>query len=237
MSNKIVLKSNIVTDKYCEYLFHNYDIQNRECTITEVPLPSQDDLKSINNSSWNIMLICGKSGSGKSTILKHFGEIRNVDYDYDKAVISQFLALNEEEACDLLCGVGLSSVPTWLRRPNELSNGERARLDLCKSIYDARDNDIILVDEFTSVVNRDAAKSMSFALQRYVRQKNLRIILASCHFDIIEWLQPDYIFNLNHRDENGDVDVEHLNYGDSETYKNEQYVQEKDSLSDAKRIP
>lgn len=94
-------------------------------------------------------------------------------------------------------------MPIWLRKPNQLSNGEKARLDVCKSMYDAKvnGNQIVFIDEFTSVVNRDAAKSMSFALQRYARQNGIKLIISSCHFDIIDWLQPDYVFNLNHKNE------------------------------------
>ena len=115
-----------------------------------------------------------------------------------------------------------------------MSNGEKARLDVCKSIYDASENgeNIVFIDEFTSVVNRDAAKSMSFALQRYARQNGMRLVIASCHFDIIDWLQPDYIFNLNHRDENGDVDVERLVYSDNTTYESQQTINDNDALTD-----
>ena len=233
---KILLESRIKVDKYCEYLFNNYDIQNKEATLTEVPLPSKEDMDVMNSDHWNIMLICGKSGSGKSTILREIGNIRPIEYDYQKAVISQFEGYTEEETCDLLSGVGLSSVPTWLRKPQELSNGERARLDLCKAIYDAGNGQIIYVDEFTSVVNRDVAKSMSYALQRYIRQKDLKIVIASCHFDIIEWLQPDYIFNLEHRDDNGDVELEKIAYADANDYSVHQFIKEEDSLSERRSI-
>lgn len=233
---KILLESKIIVDKYCEYIFNNYDIQNRDITTTEVPLPSHEDMEEMNSSHWNIMLICGKSGSGKSTILREIGNIKPIEYDYNKAVISQFDGYTEEEVCDLLGGVGLSSVPTWLRKPQELSNGERARLDLCKAIYDAGKGQIIYVDEFTSVVNRDVAKSMSHALQRYIRQKDLKIVIASCHFDIIEWLNPNYIFNLNHKDENGNVELEKIVYTDDAEYKASQYIKDEQILSDAKPI-
>lgn len=233
---KILLESKIIVDKYCEYIFNNYDIQNRDITTTEVPLPSHEDMEEMNSSDWNIMLICGKSGSGKSTILREIGNVKPIEYDYNKAVISQFDGYTEEEVCDLLGGVGLSSVPTWLRKPQELSNGERARLDLCKAIYDAGKGQIIYVDEFTSVVNRDVAKSMSHALQRYIRQKNLKIVIASCHFDIIEWLNPNYIFNLNHKDENGNVELEKIVYTDDAEYKASQYIKDEQILSDAKPI-
>lgn len=234
--SKILLESKIIVDKYCEYIFNNYDIQNRDITTTEVPLPSHEDMEEMNSNHWNIMLICGKSGSGKSTILKEIGNVKPIEYDYNKAVISQFNGYTEEEVCDLLGGVGLSSVPTWLRKPQELSNGERARLDLCKAIYDAGKGQIIYVDEFTSVVNRDVAKSMSHALQRYIRQKDLKIVIASCHFDIIEWLNPNYIFNLNHKDENGNVELEKIVYTDDAEYKASQYIKDEQILSDAKPI-
>jgi len=233
--NKIILESKIVNDNYTQFLYDNYDIQNRDITTTEVPMPSKEDMEEMNKSHWNIMLICGKSGSGKSTILKEIGNVIPIRYDYSKAVISQFEGYSEEDACDLLNGVGLSSVPNWLRKPNELSNGERARLDIAKSIYDAKGG-IVILDEFTSVVNRAAAKSMSFALQRYARQKDLKIVIASCHFDIIEWLNPNYIFNLNHKDENGNVELEKMVYSDDAEYKNQQYVKETEVLSEPRVI-
>lgn len=229
---KITLRSEIVNDKYTEYLYKHYDIQTKDYTATDVPLIPQDDWGKMNSGEWNILLICGKSGSGKSTLLKEIGTPPKLEYDYTKAVVSQFPNLDEEEVCDLLCGVGLSSVPTWLRKPQELSNGERARLDLCMSLYRAREAGIALIDEFSSVVNRDVAKSMSYALQRYVRQKKLKVVICSCHFDIIEWLTPDYIFNLEHKDKDGNVELERMVYADDTDYNVYQSVTWEESLSE-----
>lgn len=235
--SKITLESKIVNDNYTNFLYESYDIQDKEKTVTEVPIPSKEDMEEMNKDNWNILLICGKSGSGKSTILREiYGDVKPIEYDHDKCVISQFPRLSEEEACDLLSSIGLASVPTWLRKPQELSNGERARLDIAKAIYDANGG-IVVLDEYTSVVNRSAAKSMSFALQRYARQKNLKIIIASCHFDIIEWLQPNYIFNLEHRDENGEVEMEKMVYNDDTNYNVYQSPREIDILTEAIEIP
>lgn len=235
--SKITLESKIVNDNYTQFLYDSYDIQDKEKTVTEVPIPSKEDMEEMNKDNWNILLICGKSGSGKSTILREiYGDVKPIEYDYDKCVISQFPRLSEEETCDLLSSIGLASVPTWLRKPQELSNGERARLDIAKAIYDANGG-IVVLDEYTSVVNRSAAKSMSFALQRYARQKGLKIIIASCHFDIIEWLQPDYVFNLEHRDENGEVEMEKMVYSDDTNYNVYQSPREIDILTEAIEIP
>ena len=234
---KIILESKIENDNYTQFLYDNYDIQNREKTVTEVPIPSKEDMEEMNKDDWNILLICGKSGSGKSTILNEvYGTSKPIMYDYSKCVISQFPRLTEEEVCDLLSSIGLASVPTWLRKPQELSNGERARLDIAKAIYDANGG-IVLLDEYTSVVNRSAAKSMSHALQRYARQKGLKIIIASCHFDIVEWLQPDYMFNLEHRDENGEVEMEKMVYEDIKDYNVYQSPRDIDILTEEVEVP
>jgi ABC-type lipoprotein export system ATPase subunit len=236
-TKKITLESKIENDNYTQFLYDNYDIQNRDKTVTEVPIPSKEDMEAMKNDDWNILLICGKSGSGKSTILREvYGDVKPIEYDYSKCVISQFPRLTEEGVCDLLSSIGLASVPTWLRKPQELSNGERARLDIAKAIYDANGG-VVLLDEYTSVVNRAAAKSMSYALQRYARQKGLKLIIASCHFDIVEWLQPDYMFNLEHRDENGEVEMEKMVYEDIKDYNVYQSPREIDILTEAVEVP
>lgn len=211
----IILNSKINIDKYTEYICEKFDLQNREENETLIPTFNPLEL---NTFDWNIGLICGNSGSGKSTILKSLGRLKEPYYYYEKSIVSQFEHLSEEEVVDLLQSLSLSSVPVWLNKPHELSNGERARLDICYQLANAKDGDVILIDEFSSTVNRSSAKSMSYALQRYVRKKNLKIILASCHFDIIEWLNPDWIFNLNKQNENG-CEIERLVYSDDKDYQ------------------
>jgi energy-coupling factor transporter ATP-binding protein EcfA2 len=141
---------------------------------------------------WNIGVILGGSGSGKTTILKKLGDIRQVNFDKDKPLISNFDWLTPEEASSTLTSMGLSSVPTWLRPYHALSNGEQYRANLAYIVSSSKDNEVILVDEYTSVVDRDVAKAMSFALQKYIRKQGKRIILASCHYDILEWIMPDW---------------------------------------------
>ena len=50
---KIMLESLITQDSYCDYVFNNYDIQNKERTITEVPIPSKEDMAQMDKDDWN----------------------------------------------------------------------------------------------------------------------------------------------------------------------------------------
>lgn len=105
--------------------------------------------------------------------------------------------MTPKDAAMLLSQMGLASVPTWIRPFNVLSNGEQYRASLAKTVCDTKDGDIIFVDEFTSVVDRNVAMAMSNALQKYIRRTNKKIILATCHYDIFDWLRPDWIYDLN----------------------------------------
>ena len=209
-----ILETSIKTDAYTEFVCDKYDIQDKNKVQTIIPKVNLDDLS---HFKWNIAIIVGNSGSGKTTILNSFKEAIKHEYDNTLSCISQFKKLNPEEVAEIFHGVGLSSIPTWLKHPNELSNGEKARLDLAYDIINTDENDIIVVDEFTSVVNRQVAKSMSNALQRYIRNKNRKIIIASCHFDILNWLNPDVVFNLN-KQINDEVLTERFIYNDNEEY-------------------
>jgi energy-coupling factor transporter ATP-binding protein EcfA2 len=184
----IELKTKILNDKYTQYVYESFDIQNREETSVSIPMR----LGGAKEFDWNIGLILGGSGSGKTTILKRMGGIKKLTFDTKKPLISNFDWLEPKDATRVLTSMGLSSVPTWLRPFHTLSNGEQYRATLAYLVSSAKDGEVILVDEYTSVVDRDVAKAMSFALQKYIRRENKRIILATCHYDILEWLMPDW---------------------------------------------
>lgn len=102
----------------------------------------------------------------------------------------------------LLSSVGFSSPPAWLRPHHTLSTGEQFRADLARLIATAiatqhQHNGAgrpIVFDEFTSVVDRTVAKIGSAALARTVRKHNLQFVAVTCHDDVIEWLQPDWVY-------------------------------------------
>lgn len=236
---KISLKTLVKNDKYTQYIYDNYDLKIKEEVRNEIPVINQDELKTFN---WNIGIIVGESGGGKTVNLRQFGEIKTPTYDNTKPICSQFLNLSETEVAELLHGVGLSSVPFWLQTPNTASVGQKSRLDIAWQFANAKDGEIVLIDEFTSTTDRFTSKSLAYSIQRYIRKHNLKVIFASCHYDIIEdedgrnYLQPDWVFNLNLRNENNECELEKIIYSDDTNYNIIKKVNDKDILSNERSI-
>lgn len=142
---------------------------------------------------WQVGLIVGPSGSGKSTLLRGmFGETRALEWR-GAAVIEDFDAGRSlQEIADVCSAVGFNTIPAWRRPFSVLSNGERFRVELARRLLES--DGLVLMDEFTSVVDRQVAKIGAHAVQRYVRKDaERRFVAASCHYDVLEWLRPDWI--------------------------------------------
>jgi ABC-type ATPase with predicted acetyltransferase domain len=140
---------------------------------------------------FKIGVIVGSSGSGKSTLLNNFGSEIIPEWDNNKSIISHFKT--PDEAINKMGAVGLNSVPSWYKPYSVLSNGEKFRANLSRKLYS---NSII--DEYTSVVDRNVAKATSVSLSRYVKKNEINnIILSTCHRDILDWLEPDWVIDTD----------------------------------------
>lgn len=178
------MKTQVIQDEITSELANAFDYEFNGETEFNEPIFKIPE-------SYQIGLIVGPSGSGKSTILKKIGNESPVDWDTRKAICSHFESA--EDARDRLGAVGLNSVPVWMKPAHVLSTGERFRADTARRLKSGA-----VIDEFTSVVDRDVAKSCSFAIQRYIRASGLQnITFATCHYDVEEWLQPDWIFDTS----------------------------------------
>lgn len=148
---------------------------------------------------FNIGLVLGASGSGKTTLAKSlFGEeIFKENLDPKIPIIDQFpKELSYDDCANLLSGIGLTSVPCWIRPVLSLSNGQRSRAQAALILGNLGES-INVIDEWTSVVDRTVAKVMSHCVQKRMRQFDKKLILLSCHYDVIEWLNPDWIIDCN----------------------------------------
>lgn len=147
---------------------------------------------------WNIGLIVGKSGSGKTTIAKQlFDDFYITKFDYtNKSILDDMPShCTVSEITNAFNSVGFSSPPSWLKPYSVLSNGQQMRVDLARAILEQ--NEMIVFDEFTSVVDRNVAKIGSFAIQKSIRKAKKKFIAVGCHYDIEEWLMPDWVFNTD----------------------------------------
>jgi len=146
---------------------------------------------------WNVGIIVGKSGTGKTTIAKNmFGEelISGFKYNHKSVIDDMPKDKNVEEISKAFYSVGFGSVPSWLKPYAVLSNGEKMRVDIARSILE---KDFIVFDEFTSVVDREVAKVASMAVSKAIRKQNKKFIAVTCHYDVIDYLEPDWIFNTD----------------------------------------
>jgi len=138
-----------------------------------------------------IGLIIGASGSGKSLLLKSIGGEKEVVWQPRRSIVSHFASA--EEAAERFYAVGLNTVPTWRLPYDVLSNGQRFRADLARRLETGG-----IVDEFTSVVDRNVAIAASRALNNWIeRSGTRRMVFASCHRDIIPWLRPDWMIDTD----------------------------------------
>jgi energy-coupling factor transporter ATP-binding protein EcfA2 len=171
-------------------------LEKRSSERFTVDLPAEDE-------DWRIGLIVGPSGSGKSTIARHaYGDriYSGGDWPADHSVLDGF---GEErsikEITHLLAAVGFSSPPNWVKPYAVLSNGEKFRCDLARALLS--ENDLVVYDEFTSVVDRTVAKIGSAAVSRAIRKGRVqrKFVAVTCHYDVADWLEPDWVLDMASR--------------------------------------
>jgi len=149
----------------------------------------------IENKDWSIGLIVGRSGSGKSTIAKQLFNVQNLEYGENSVIDEMPKNKTTEEITSVFNSVGFATVWSWLKPYSVLSTGEKMRVDIAKLIL--TEEKIICFDEFTSVVDRVVAQTASFAISKCIRKQNRKFVAVSCHRDIIDWLEPDWIYDTD----------------------------------------
>ncbi|WP_415714368.1 GNAT family N-acetyltransferase [Maridesulfovibrio sp.] len=174
----------------CVKSLFNVDRGNTFELETELPIENQE---------WKVGLVVGPSGSGKTSIGKAlegkgFTFHQSDSWPGDSPIIDAIAPDGDWQAVTgALSSVGLGDVPSWLRPYGVLSMGEKFRADLARIISEQPDH--IIIDEFTSVVDRQVAKAGAHAFSKAWKRTNGKAVLLSCHYDIVEWVQPDWILD------------------------------------------
>lgn len=171
--------------------------------IFDVPVEAKTSLTlsadlPVEDRDWNLGLITGPSGSGKTTLARHLwpGAVAaERTWPDARALVDGFPeGMGIREITGLLGAAGLSSPPAWLRPYRTLSNGEAFRADIARSLAEL--DGLVVVDEFTSVVDRQVAQVASHAVQKAVRKAGRQLVAVTCHYDVEDWLQPDWTYDV-----------------------------------------
>lgn len=151
----------------------------------------------IDGNDWGIGVVVGPSGSGKSSIgarLWGGSALYEPSWPQRKPIIDAISPTGDfNQVTAALSAVGLGSVPTWLRPYRVLSNGEKFRADLAKVVCDRPER--VILDEFSSVVDRQIARIGAGAFQKAWRRTGGQAVLLTCHYDVLDWLEPDWVFD------------------------------------------
>jgi ABC-type ATPase with predicted acetyltransferase domain len=162
----------------------------------------------------SVLLVTGPSGSGKTTLLRLFAEkglqgaqgtahwpdnyhpgvlapIRS-----QKALIEVLGQQDVHSTLHLMGLVGLSDAFTYLKRYEELSNGQQYRAMLARLI--AGRFNVWLADEFCATLDVVSANVVADRLQRTARSLGATLIVAASQTDaFLDALKPDQVLQLS----------------------------------------
>ncbi|WP_063894857.1 ATP-binding cassette domain-containing protein [Burkholderia anthina] len=156
----------------------------------------------------DVVYITGQSGAGKSLLLRELSDqmdaagkkVANLDHVHlepDVPLIDQ-IGTSTNDAIRLLSIAGLNDAYLFIRKPGELSDGQRYRFRLAKAIESQAD--VWVADEFMAVLDRTAAKVIAYAVQKTARKVGATVIVATTHLDLVEDLQPSLYIEKRYRE-------------------------------------
>lgn len=155
----------------------------------------------------DVIYVTGQSGSGKSCLLRSIAaglaeddlKVASIDSVIleDKPIIDQ-LGSSMVEATQLLAQAGISDAYLFIRKPSELSDGQRYRLKLAKLLES--DADVWVADEFGAVLDRVTAKVVAFNLQKVARKAGKTVVVATTHTDLVDELGPELLITKRFQD-------------------------------------
>lgn len=163
-----------------------------------------------------VVFITGSSGGGKSTLLRLIASGIEAEYAHEAGVIwfDQLPAPPEVSLVDALGDAPLDCVLRWLsvaglndafvmlRKPSELSDGQRYRFRLAQvlSTVERREDDgrllVVLADEFGATLDRQTAGVIGRNVRRWMRRRagsRVCFVAATSHDDLLEALEPDVL--------------------------------------------
>jgi len=144
----------------------------------------------------DVVYVTGDSGSGKSVLLdaivrdlnpREAARMSDVEIDPERPLIDT-VGRSVKEGLKLLSKVGLNDAFLFVRRYNQLSDGQKYRYRLAKLIESGAQ--WWIMDEFCSTLDRDTAKIVAFNVQKLARKLGKAVIAATTHTDLFQDFKP-----------------------------------------------
>jgi ABC-type ATPase with predicted acetyltransferase domain len=168
----------------------------------------------------DVVLITGASGSGKSTLLKYFlnayselkknmiwnGKTSKINLDKVDSLKKEFnckLPLIDQvkknsdfgKSIELLNSVGLTEAYLYIKKPNQLSEGQKYRFAIAK-LCDS-EKPIWVADEFGSTLSPEISAVVSKGLRKISYLSGATLILAAPHINnFVDSLLPNKLIKL-----------------------------------------
>jgi ABC-type ATPase with predicted acetyltransferase domain len=156
----------------------------------------------------SVVYITGQSGSGKSLLLRELaaqmGDRGKSVVNLDQIQLDNSCTLVDQIGKDLNDGLrilslaGLNDAYLFIRKPSELSDGQRYRFRLAKAIESGAD--VWVADEFMAVLDRTAAKVISYSVQKTARKVGATLLVATTHTDMVPDLAPSHFVEKRYRE-------------------------------------
>lgn len=155
----------------------------------------------------DIVYITGQSGAGKSVLLRELTQ-QMKDRGLKTAVLDEVcleqvplidqIGATTKKGLEFMANTGINDAYLYIRKPSELSDGQRYRFRLAKAIETGAD--VWVADEFLAVLDRTSAKAIAFALQKAARRAGATVLVATTHGDLRDDLGPDLIVEKRFRE-------------------------------------
>lgn len=160
----------------------------------------------LNVEETDVVYITGQSGSGKSLLLSSLADKLEADHRVirlDDVILEDVPIIDQvgesfSEGLNFLAKAGVSDAFLYVRKPSQLSDGQRYRVKLAKMI-ESKAN-VWVADEFGAVLDRVTAKTIAYNMSRTARAVGAMLIVATTHTDLEEELGPNVTVTKHYRE-------------------------------------
>jgi ABC-type lipoprotein export system ATPase subunit/GNAT superfamily N-acetyltransferase len=146
----------------------------------------------------DITFVCGESGSGKTQLCNILADKWNFvrpSIPKQDLICCELIGSDKnsvDECIYYLNYVGLNDARLYYTKYRHLSDSQRFRAVIANTLLKNQGKGVY-IDEFLSTLDRNTAKSIAFLIQKVARAKKIKLLLATAHSDLCEYVNPDLI--------------------------------------------